>query len=87
MTLKNFAHYAVDTGLIDNVLFVDDEVVSELVWPEGTSVVELPESVIGGEWSTCGTGWSYINGKFVEPAKPVVELVVDQPVTQGVQTL
>lgn len=55
-----------------------------LVFPEGYAIVEIPEPAPGGEWSTCGVGWSYLGGKFIEPPMPEPE---PQPVAQGAQTL
>ena len=69
MTVKNYAQYAIATGLIENVTCIDDEIEPTIVWPDGIAAVEIPESV-QGQWSTCGSGWSYINGNFIEPALP-----------------
>lgn len=83
MALNNYAYYNTQTGLIENVIWVEDEVVPTLTWPEGYAVVDIPDD-ISGTWSTCGIGWSYINGEFVEPPMPEPE---PQPVSQGAQTL
>lgn len=86
MALKNYAIYDLGTGLIDNVIYLDDEHIPDLIgFPaQSFGFVELP--VLSGEWSTCGIGWSYVDGQFVEPPKPA-EPVVEQPVVTGAETL
>jgi len=71
MNLNDYAYYNVNTGLIENVIWIDDEIVSTLVWPEGYAIVDIPQNGIAGEWSMCGIGWSYINDQFIEPLAPV----------------
>lgn len=83
MTPKNYAYYNIQSGLIENVIWVEDEVVPTLTWPEGYAVVVLPESLMG-DWSTCGIGWSYMNGEFIEPPMPEPK---PQPVSEGAQNL
>ena len=68
--LNDYAYYNTETGLIENVIYCDDEVAPTLVWPEGYAIVDIPTGGLAGEWSMCGIGWSYINGQFVEPPKP-----------------
>lgn len=69
--LADFAYYNISTGLIENVIWCDDEVAPTLVWPEGYAIVEIPgEDGLAGEWSMCGIGWFYIDGQFVEPPPP-----------------
>ena len=72
MALNDYAYYSLETGLIENVLLIEDEVVPTLVDfpPAGYAIVDIPTGGISGEWSMCGIGWSYINGQFVEPPKP-----------------
>lgn len=72
MSLKNFAYYNTANGLIENIIWLDDEHLDSLVDypPQGFAIQEIPEGV-GGEHSACGIGWSYINGQFVEPPNPV----------------
>jgi hypothetical protein len=70
MALNDYAYYNTSTGLIENVIYIEDEVALTLVWPEGYAVVDLPTPVLGGTWSTCGIGWSYVDGQFVEPPEP-----------------
>lgn len=70
MALNDYAYYNVSTGLIENVIWIEDEVAPTLEWPEGYAIVDIPPGGISGEWSMCGIGWSYIDGQFVEPPKP-----------------
>jgi hypothetical protein len=70
MALNDYAYYNVSTGLIENVLLIDDAVAPTLVWPVGYAIVDIPIGGIAGKWSMCGNGWSYINGQFVEPPNP-----------------
>jgi hypothetical protein len=87
MSEKNFAYYNAQTGLIENVIWVDEEIVSSLVWPDGYAVVAAPEGLTG-KWSTFDIGWSYVNGEFIEPAEPEqVSIDGTQPTVQGAQTL
>ena len=67
MALNDFAYYNTHTGLIENVILVEDDVAPTLTWPEGYAIVDLPSGGISGKWSMCGAGWSYLNGQFVEP--------------------
>jgi hypothetical protein len=84
MALKNYAHYNTTTGLIDNILLIDDSVEPTLTWPEGYSVIVLPDEGVSGSWSMCSPGWSYIDGQFVEPEPPPAP---EQPKATGAQTL
>ena len=70
MALKDYAYYNTSTGLIENVILVDDEVAPTLTWPEGYAIVVTPTGGIAGTWSMCGIGWSYIDGQFIEPPAP-----------------
>ena len=85
MALNDYAYYNTTTGLIENVILVEDSVVPTLVWPEGYAVVDIPSEGVAGEWSMCGIGWSYIGGQFVEPPAPTTGS--DQPTVTGAQTL
>ena len=82
MLLNNYAYYSIETGLIENVVWVEDAVAPTLTWPEGYAIVDIPDD-LSGVWSACGIGWSYIGGVFIEPPIPIV---VQQTVS-GVQTL
>lgn len=86
MALNNYAYYNIGTGLIENVIWVEDAVISTLTWPEGYAVVDIPDS-LNGTWSACGIGWSYINGEFIEPPAPETIAQPDQPTSQGAQNL
>ena len=66
MKIKNYAYYAIDTGLIENIIVIDDEVAATIEWPEGYAVVELPEN----NQAAYGVGGSYINGQFIELPQP-----------------
>jgi hypothetical protein len=70
MALNDFAYYNTQTGLIENVILVDNDIVSTLTLPEGYALVDIPDGGISGKWSMCRAGWSYINGQFVEPLCP-----------------
>lgn len=72
MALNDYAYYNIETGLIENVIWLDDANIDTLVDfpPPGYAIVDLPTGGISGEWSMCGIGWSYINGQFIEPPKP-----------------
>jgi hypothetical protein len=84
MTLNDYAYYNTSTGLIENVIWIEDDVAPTLGWPEGYAIVDIPTDGVAGEWSMCGIGWSYINGQFVEPPKPPEPI---QPTVSGAQTL
>lgn len=84
MSLNNYAYYNTSTGLIENVIYIADEVAPTLTWPEGYTIVGIPNGALEGAWSFCGIGWSYINGQFVEPPRPPEP---EQPEVQGAQTL
>ena len=84
MSLNNYAYYNTNTGFIDNVLWIEDDVVHSLTWPEGYAIVDIPEPLPESTWLTCGIGWSYINSQFVEPPAPPEPV---QPIAQGTQTL
>lgn len=89
MALKDFAYYSVASGLIENVILLDDEHINTLVDfpPPQYAIVEMPEDIQSGQWSTCGIGWSYLNGQFVEPPAPEKVMLDGQPISQGAQTL
>lgn len=80
MSLNNYAYFNTSTGLIENVIYVEDAVAPTLVWPEGYAIVDIPDG-LAGEWSMCGIGWSYINGQFVEPPKPPEPVPPETPAT------
>lgn len=82
MALNDFAYYNIETGLIENVLWIEDFAAPTLEWPEGYAIVDLPDGGIAGTWSMCGIGWSYIDGQFVEPPEPPKP---DPVPTDGVQ--
>jgi len=86
MTLHNYAYYSVETGLVENVVLIDDAIVDSLPdFPaQGFAIAVIPEEGVSGEWSACGIGWSYLEGQFVEPPKPEEPT---QPVSTGAQTL
>lgn len=91
MSLNDYAYYNLETGLIENVVWLDGDTIGTLVdFPEqGYGLVDLPTELVG-EWSMCGIGWSYINGQFVEPPKPEptpIPAEENQPQVQGAQTL
>ena len=69
MTTNNYAYYNTTSGLIENVIYVDDAIASTLTWPEGYAIVDIPDG-LGGAWSMCGIGWSYVDGQFIEPPNP-----------------
>ena len=71
MNSKCFALYSDKTKVIENILSIDPAIVNDLpdFPPKGYSLVQMPQD-LHGEWSACGIGWSYVNGNFVEPAKP-----------------
>jgi hypothetical protein len=76
MALNDFAYYNTQTGLIENVILVDNDVVSTLILPEGYALVDIPDGGVSGKWSMCGSGWSYLNGQFVEPLCPTAGCVL-----------
>lgn len=86
MALNDYAYYDTTTGLIENVVWLDDAHISELVDypPEGYAIVDIPTPPPTVEWSTCGIGWYYIDGQFVEPPAPPAPV---QPSAQGAQDL
>lgn len=86
MDTKNYAYYNTSTGLIENVICIQDDVVGTLTWPEGYGIVVIPTD-LSGQWSQCGIGWSYINGEFIEPPEPEIPALQDQPTVQGAQTI
>jgi len=76
MALNDYAYYSTQTGLIENVILIEDNVAPTLVWPEGYAIIDIPDGGIAGKWSMCGAGWSYINGQFVEPSNPFATAVL-----------
>lgn len=82
MALNDYAYYNKATGLIENVVWLDDSAVDTLLDfpPEGYALVDLPTEGIAGEYSMCGIGWSYIGGQFIEPPAPVPP--VEAPVAE-----
>lgn len=70
MALNDFAYYNTQTGLIENVIVIENDVAPTLVWPANHAIVDIPDGGVAGKWSMCGAGWSYINGQFVEPKNP-----------------
>ena len=85
MALNDYAYYNIQTGLIENVLWIETDVASTLTWPDGYAIVDIPDGGVPGTWSMCGIGWSYLNGQFIEPPEPFVNQ--DQPTVDGAQTL
>lgn len=84
MTIKKYIYYNTATGEIENIISIAADVVDTLEWPAGYAVAILPDGLTG-TWSTCGTGWSYINGEFIEPPMPPLP---EQPsVSGGIETL
>lgn len=71
MALNDYAYYRQSDGLIENVLYINDKTAGALKWPNGYAIVDIPTSGVAGQWSMCGIGWSYIDGQFVEPPKPI----------------
>jgi hypothetical protein len=67
MAIGNYGLYKTSTGIIENIIVWDNEN-TDAIWPEGYSIILISDIV--GTWSSCGIGWSYINGEFVEPPKP-----------------
>jgi hypothetical protein len=86
MKLNDYAYYNTSTGLIENIIYIDDEVAPTLVWPEGYAIVDVPTGGVAGEWGMLSSGWSYINNQFVEPPQPEVPDTA-QPISQGAQDL
>jgi hypothetical protein len=84
MKTNNYAYYNIGSGLIENVIYIEDTVAPTLQWPEGYAIADIPNG-LSGEWSTCGIGWSYVNGQFVEPTKP--DNATTQPTVTGADTL
>jgi hypothetical protein len=84
MALNNYAYYNISSGLIENVIYIEDSVAPTLQWPEGYAIADIPNG-LSGEWSMCGIGWRYINDQFVEPTKP--DNTTTQPVVTGAETL
>lgn len=70
MALNDYAYFNVQTGLIENVLYIDDQVAPSLTWPDGYDIVDIPDGGIAGKYSMCGIGWSYLDGSFIEPPPP-----------------
>jgi len=85
MALNDYAYYNKQTGLVENVVWLETEQLSTFVDypPEGYALVSIPDG-LEGEYSVCGIGWSYIDGQFVEPPAPPEP---EQPVVDGAQTL
>ena len=71
MSINNYAYYKKSNGYIENIICIDDAHVNTLKWPEDYDIVVMPAETILGTWSSMGVGWSYINGQFVEPEKPI----------------
>ena len=84
MALNDYAYYNKTTGLIENVIWLDSDDIDTLVDfpPENYGIVDIPTGGIAGAYSMCTTGWSYINGQFVEPPQlvepiPALELLAN----------
>lgn len=69
MADKSYGMYDTTTGFIVNVVNWDEELNPHITWPDGYAVVPIPDG-IQSTWFGCGIGWSYIDGKFIEPPKP-----------------
>ena len=76
MALNDFAYYNTQTGLIENIILIENDVAPTLVWPPNYAIVDIPDGGIPGKWSMCSAGWSYINGEFVEPKNPTAQAVL-----------
>jgi len=89
MALNDYAYYNTTTGLIENVIWLEDDNIGGLVNypPQGYAIVDIPTGGIIGTWSMCGIGWSYIDGQFVEPPEPPASSPVEQPISRGAQAL
>lgn len=79
MALNNFAYYNISTELIENVIYIENEIAPTLQWPAGYAIVDIPDG-LAGTWSMCGIGWRYINGQFVEPPEPPAPVPPPDPV-------
>lgn len=68
--MKTFAWINTDTNAVENMISYDGETPIQL--PANVQLVEIPSEGIAGSWSMLsgGTGWSYIDGQFVEPEMP-----------------
>lgn len=66
MSFSNYAYFNTTTGMIDNIVRIEDNIVPTLQWPDGFSIVAIPDG-LSGEHSMCGIGWLYLDGQFVEP--------------------
>lgn len=86
MALKNYAYYDTQSGLIENVILLDDEHLNDLIDypPQGFAIQEIPED-FDSEGSVISVGWSYIDGQFVAPPAPPQP--VQPTVDGGVETL
>jgi hypothetical protein len=89
MALNDYAYYNTTTGLIENVVWLDNDAIPSLVDypPQGYAIVDIPTGGIFGTWSMCGIGWSYIDEQFVEPPEPPASSPVEQPISRGAQAL
>ena len=70
MTLNNYAYYRLSDGYIENAILIDIDVAKTLVWPDGYAIVSMHDDLTDKHLG-CSIGWSYINGQFVEPEKPI----------------
>ena len=83
--MKNFAWINTETNLVENMICYDG--ITPIQLPEGIILIEIPEEGVSGEWSMITTGWSYIDGQFIEPPEPETVIAPNQPTTTGSQTL
>jgi hypothetical protein len=87
MTVQNYAYYDTQSGLIENILAIEESVAPTLVWPPGFAIVLIPTPVPAGKWSMCQIGWSYINGQFIEPPNPNAVTTLTADVSDAATTL
>jgi hypothetical protein len=91
--MKNFALVNKTNNLVENVIIWDGTHKIDL--PTDFVAIEIPKNENFGEWSMIGPGWSWVNGVFTEPPKPVHTVVplddngkpINQPISTGSQTL
>lgn len=83
---NTYALYNLESGLIENIILMDDDFAKIYPVQENQAVVKMPAD-LHGEWSPLGIGWSFINNEFVEPSAPERIATEPQPVVSGAQTL
>jgi hypothetical protein len=70
MAVQDYGLYNTSTGLIENVVAWDEQASPGVTWPVGYAVIMFPVPTTQGTRSVLGIGWSYIDGRFVEPPNP-----------------